>query len=190
MTKKRRRIDKAAWEVTIDRLRADLEAEKLKNRRLINEKNAELERVWRLVPGYKLNLMVFYPALRRLFAILAEAADLTDPARGAPLEDTMRTEYTPDGETLTPTERAVFTHWRHRSDVVEANRRLQQDADKLLNQMTDELSRLIPGAEIVYNPPDGECAECGRMLFQNDTGRKREYCGAKCRQRASRKEKV
>jgi hypothetical protein len=179
MTKKRRRIDKAAWEVTIDRLRTDLTKERRDHARTRNELQAEIERIWRLVPGYKISLMGVYPPLRRLFHVLAEAADLQDPSRGAAYEDTMRTEYTPDGETLTQTERAVLTHRKHRADVTEMNKRL--------THLADDLARLISASQSEYNPPDGECAECGRALFQTDTGRRKTYCSVKCRRNAATK---
>jgi hypothetical protein len=141
---------------------------------------SEIDRVWRLVPSHYVNLMGVYPPLRLLLRILVEAADLQDPSKGAAYEDTMRTEYTPDGETLTQTERGVLTHRRHRATVVKMN-------DEL-DWLTHKLSKLIPGTEVEYHPPQGECeCGCGRLNYQNDTGRKRRFYSAKCRQRASRK---
>jgi hypothetical protein len=180
MTKKRRRIDKAAWEVTIDRLRADLETEKLKNRRLINEKNAELERVWRLVPVNFVVLLHEMPSLKKLLLLVGEAIGLADPLRGAPIEDTMRTQFVHVGENAsTSATEAGATHNRDRANLYEIERRLRN--------VTDELGRLLKARETEYHPPHGRCEECGKLLFQNETGRPRIYCSDKCQKRAVRK---
>ncbi len=174
-------MSESATEARIRDLQRQLNKEKAgrsEDRRLFQ---AEIERIWRLVPGYWINLMGAFPPLRKLLHILAEAADLQDPSKGAPYEDTMRTEYTPDGETLTQTERGVLTHRKHRADV-----------SKMVSELewfTHKISKLIPGQDrgIQYHPPEGECEECGRLLFQSDTGNKRSYCSTKCRVAAHRK---
>ena len=173
-------MSESATEARIRELSRQLNNEETAHTRTRNELQAEIERVWCLVPGHWINLMGAFPPLRQLLHVLAQAANLQDPSRGAPHEDVMRTEYTPDGETLTPTELGVVIHARDRAAVAEMV--------KQLKWFTHKLSKLIAGdPDIEYHPPEGACQECGRLLFQNDTGRPRRYCSAKCRQRASRK---
>ena len=172
-------MSESATEAKLRDLGRQLAAEKTAHTRTRNELQATIERIWRLVPGHWISLMGVYPALRRLFHILAEAADLQDPAKGVDYENTMRTEYTPDGETMTQTERGVVTHKKHRSNV----RQLNKELDRLANQIHKELEyrthrmgQLIPGSHWEYDPPEGQCEECGKPVVQPATGRKRKYC--------------
>lgn len=168
-------MSETALEKTARRLNERLEEEKTAHAKTRNELRVTIERVWRLVPQHYINLMGVYPALRRLLHVLAEAADLQDPTRGAAIEDTMRTEVTE----LTPTERGVISHHRQRANV----RTLQKDIDKLANRIhrilddrTHHMGSLIPGSEWEYDPPDGECEECGNPVMQPAKGRPRKYC--------------
>jgi hypothetical protein len=92
----------------------------------------EITRIWCLVPSHYINLMGVYPPLRKLLHVLAEAADAQDPTRGAPSEDTIRTEVTE----LTPTERGVLSHWRARNNVRFVNKEL----DILQRRFTEQLA--------------------------------------------------
>ena len=135
-----------------------------------NQLQQELTRVWRLVPSHYINLMGVYPPLRRLLHVLAEAADLQDPSRGAPVEDTMRTEFIPTGEnaSTSTTERGVLTHARHRSHVTQIIRDLEDRAHRY--------AQWIDADQYEYTPPDDECQSCGARLPQPSNGRPRKYC--------------
>lgn len=178
-------MSESATEAKLRDLGRQLSAEKTAHARTRNELQATIERIWRLVPGYWINLMGVYPSLRRLVHILAEAADLQDPARGAAYEDTMRTEYTPDGETLTQTERGVIHHQRARDNVRQLEKGLIR-LNKELEYHTHRMGGMIPGSHWEYEPPEGKCEVCGELIVQSDTGRARRYCGDTCRQRAKR----
>lgn len=169
-------MSKSASTRAIESYRTQLEAEKASHARTRRELQVEIERVWRLVPSWKIHLMGAYPPLRKLLMVLGEAAELQDPSSGQPMSDTMRSEVTE----YSSTERAVLTHKKHRATVAEMNKQLEW--------LTDRLSRLIPGVSTEYNPPSGECeCGCGRLVFQTDTGRSRQFASAACRKRASRK---
>lgn len=168
-------MSKSATTRTIESLHAQLKTEKADHARTRRELQAEIERVWRLVPSWKIHLMGAFPPLKKLLVVLGEAAELQDPSSGAPTSDTMRSEVTE----LTPTERAVLTHRQHRATVAEMNRQL--------DWFTHKMSKLIPGPELEYNPPSGECPECGRYIFQVGAGRERIFCSKPCRQKASRR---
>lgn len=162
-------------------LERQLTAEKLAHTLTINTLHQQIARLWRLIPTHYINLMGVYPSMRKLLLVLSEAADLQDPSRSAPIEDTMRTEFVSVGEnaSTSSTERAVLTHRQHRATVVEMNRQL--------DWMAHKLSKMIPGVEDEYDPPSGNCPECGAFVFRSDTGRPRTYCSARCRQRAATK---
>lgn len=91
-------MGRSASEKRILELQNQLASEQTKHAKTRNELQQEIARIWRLVPGYYINLMGVYPPLRRLLHVLAEAADLQDPSRGAPVEDTMRTQFVHTGE--------------------------------------------------------------------------------------------
>jgi hypothetical protein len=169
----------------IESLHKQLKDEKKAHARTRTELQAEIARTWRLVPSHYINLMGVYPPLRRLLHVLAEAADLQDPSRGAPIEDTMRTQFVHVGEnaSTSQTEAGVLSHRRSRAAVEEIR--------KQLDYFTHRVSKLIPGAEYEYNPPAGECeCGCGRLVFQSEQGRARRFYSAACRKRAERKVKV
>lgn len=175
---------------TLENLNKELQREREKHHRTRQELRTELERVWRLVPTHYISLMGVYPPLRKLLHVLAEAADLQDPTKGAAYEDTMRTEYTPDGETLTQTESGVIHHQAQRAHVVTLSKDLQYIHKKirnLLDDKTHDMAHLTRGEAWEYSPPDGKCEECKRLLFQSPTGRRKSFCSARCRQAASRK---
>lgn len=172
-------MSKSKYEKLAEDLHRRLEEEKTAHARTRNELQVRIERIWRLVPSHYINLMGVYPALRRLIHVLAEAADLQDPTRGAAYEDTMRTEYTPDGETLTQTESGVVNQRKARSNVKTLNReldRLQNDIHRELEFKTHRLGSLVPGSHWSYDPPEGECEECGGPVVQPVKGRPRKYC--------------
>jgi hypothetical protein len=124
-------MGKSASEAKIRDLTRQLAEEQRKHARTRAELQQENARIWRLVPAHYINLMGVYPPLRKLLHVLAEAADAQDPSRGAPTEDTMRTEYTD----LTPTERGVITHWRARSNV----RFMRDELEILRKRFVDQL---------------------------------------------------
>jgi hypothetical protein len=112
----------------------------------------ENHRLWALVPKGYINLMGVYPPLRKLLHVLAEAADAQDPTRGAPSEDTIRTEVTE----LTPTERGVLSHWRARNNV----RFISKELDILQRRFTEQLAAktahfasVTSATEWEYDPP-------------------------------------
>lgn len=174
-------MSRSASEAKITDLYRQLNNEKTAHAATRNELQAEIQRVWRLVPSHYVSLMGVYPAMRKLLHVLAEAADLQDPSRGAPVEDTMRTQFVHVGDnaSTSATEAGEYTHRRQRAVV--------EEMTKQLEWLTHKLSKLIPGTETEYDPPQGECPECGRLIFQNDVGRNRIFCSTKCRVRASRK---
>jgi hypothetical protein len=112
----------------------------------------EIHRLWALTPKSYINLMGVYPPLRKLLHVLAEAADAQDPSRGAPSEDTIRTEVTE----LTPTERGVLSHWRARNNV----RFISKELDILQRRFTEQLAAktahfasVTSTTEWEYDPP-------------------------------------
>jgi len=175
-------MSEAATTKAIRSLQTQLRDEKTAHAVTRNNLQAEIARIWRLDPGHYIPLMGAYPPLRKLLHVLAEAADLQDPSRGAPIEDTMRTQFVHVGEhaSTSATEAAVSTHRHQRAVVAEML--------KELDWMTHKLSKLIPGTDTEYHPPDGECPECGRFIFQSEVGRNKTYCSARCRLRALRGE--
>ena len=114
-------------------LAKDLEREKKAHDKTRTELQQELQRVWRLVPAHYISLMGVYPPLRSLLHILAEAADLQDPSRGAPVEDTMRTQFvhTGDQASSSSTEAGVLTHRSQRAAVAEITKQLRWLTHKL-----------------------------------------------------------
>jgi hypothetical protein len=174
----------SASERRIRQLSDQLESEKVAHARTRNELQSVIDRTWRLVPSHYIALMGVYPPLRRLLTVLGEAADLQDPSRGAAIEDTMRVDFVHSGEQASSShpEHALTTHRRHRQTV--------ETLRSELDWFTHKVSKLIPGSPTEYNPPSGECEDCGRPLYQSDTGRPRKTCGSTCRKRASRKERV
>lgn len=173
-------MSESASDAKIRELSRQLKNEKTAHSVTRNELKREVERVWRLVPTHYITLMGVYPPLRKLLHVLAEAADLQDPSRGAPVEDTMRTQFVPDGEnaSTSSTERGVLTHARVRAHVRMFNKELEAKAHYW--------AQTIGASEWEYQPPDGRCEECGNHLVQTSTGRRRQYCSDTCRQRASR----
>jgi hypothetical protein len=135
----------------------------------------ELDRVWRLVPTNYISLMGVYPPLRKLLSVLVDAADLQDPARGAPIEDTMRTEFVHTGEqaSSSSTEAGVMTHRRHRAAV--------EEITKQIDRLADSLSNLVPGPGWEYDPPSSRCENCDRPIAQPTRGRPRKWCSERCR---------
>jgi hypothetical protein len=184
-------MSKSAWERKAEELARDLHNERRSNAVL----KQELDRVWRLVPGGFIDLMGVYPPLRKLLHVLAEAADLQDPSRGAPVEDTMRTEYISSGPraSTSQTERGVLMHHRARSNVrfmgaeMESLRRRFVE---LLDDKTRDLANLISAEQWEYAPPSKpvcwrkdcthrgrkqpyrieECAGCGRRFEREKAG--------------------
>lgn len=163
-------MSESATDAKIRDLSRRLREEKTSHAKTRNELQLKNERTWRLVPSHYINLMGVYPPLRKLFAVLTDAAWLQDPTRGAPGEDTMRTEVTE----LTPTERGVLSHRKHRANVAELNRQLNQ-LHKDLAYRVHRMSQIIPGAEWSYDLPTS-CESCGGYVAQPDTGRPRKYC--------------
>lgn len=175
-------MSESATDKRIRELSRQLENEKRDHARTRNELQSEISRVWRLVPSHYINLMGVYPALRKLLHVIAEAADLQDPSRGAPAEDTMRTQFvhTGDNASSSHAEQAYSTHRKHRADVAKMNQEI--------DWVTHRISKLLPGDPDEYNPPDGECeCGCGKLIFQNTEGRRRRFYNDACRQRALRK---
>jgi len=166
---------------TITDLRRQLDNEQRAHAITRNELQREITRVWRLVPSHYINLMGVYPPLRRLLHVLGEAAALQDPARGAPIEDTMRTQYVAVGAnaSTSQTERGVLTHRRARADVAFISTKL--------DTLARDLANTVRATEWEYPVPDGVCRECGGGFVQVANGRRRVYCSDTCRQRASRK---
>lgn len=132
-------------------LNKELKREKKAHDQTRKELQQELERVWRLVPSHYISLMGVYPPLRKLLHVLTEAADLQDPSRGAPIEDTMRTQFvhTGDRASSSSTEAGVLTHRQHRAAV--------EEITKQLEWLTDKVSKLIPGPEWEYVLPERVC---------------------------------
>jgi hypothetical protein len=161
---------------TPEKENASLRHELGKQRRKNELLQQEIHRVWGLVPTHYINLMGVYPPLRKLLHVLAEAADAQDPTRGAPSEDTMRTEYVPDGETLTPTERGMFAHWQNRTNVRHGRTKLESLITRILAAETSHLAGMVRATEWEYNPPAGHCLECNASIIQPPTGRPRKYC--------------
>ena len=178
-------MSKSATTKAIESLQEQIRLEKTAHAATRNELQAEISRVWRLVPTHYISLMGAYPPLRKLLHLLAEAAELQDPSRGAPVEDTMRTQFVHVGDnaSTSTTEAGVLTHRRQRAVVEQMIGELEW--------MVHKLSKLIPGTEAEYNPPDGVCeCGCGRLVFQDDKGRSRRFYSATCRKRASRSVKL
>jgi hypothetical protein len=126
-------MGKSSWERKLEDLNRQLAREKLAHAKT----RQRLDR-WRwLATPRILDLMGVYPPLRKLLHVLAEAADLQDPSRGAPIEDTMRVGYIPDGEnaSTSSTELAVLTHRKHRADV----RFIGRELDILRREFTNKL---------------------------------------------------
>lgn len=168
---------KSSWERKIEDLNRQLTNSQLALTVTNNQYHVELDRISQLIPTNLKTLLAVYPPLGQLLHHLTDAVDLADPLRGAPTSDTMRTEYTPDGETLTPTEQAVITHAKPRGNVATIIHELEW--------ATHRISQLIPGTVIGYTPPD-QCTQCGKLIFQPATGRKRSYCSTRCRMRTLR----
>jgi hypothetical protein len=131
----------------------------------------ENHRLWALVPKGYINLMGVYPPLRKLLHVLAEAADAQDPTRGAPTEDTMRTEVTE----LTPVERGVLSHWRARNNVRFISKELDilaRDFTKKLADKTAHFASVTSATEWEYElPPPPVCHRKGCSL----RGRQQAY---------------
>jgi hypothetical protein len=164
---------KSATEAKIRELSRQLEAEKRDHARTRNELQAEITRWQRLARPNILDLMGVYPPLRKLLNVLAEAADLQDPSRGSPIEDTMRTEYVAVGDraSTSSTERGVLTHARARHNVRVISgelEHLRSDFNARLDDKTHWLAKLVGGEEWEYPLPDKpichrkDCSHRGR----------------------------
>lgn len=138
-------------------------AEHSQTRRLLQ---AEITRIWRLVPSHHVNLMGVYPPLRRLLHVLGEAADLQDPARGVPIGDTMRSQFVHVGANASTshTEASVATHARarHNTKVIRDEMEgLVRYFTKLLDDKAHSMARLVGSEEWEYpEPPKCQRTEC------------------------------
>lgn len=135
----------------IESLHKQLKEEKTAHARTRNELQAEITRWQRLARPKILDLMGQYPPLKKLLNVLAEAADLQDPSRGSPIEDTMRVEFIPDGNnaSTSSTERGVLTHQRARNNVRFLNSELEYLRSKFTKDLEDRAHRM---AQIVGTP--------------------------------------
>jgi len=145
---------------------ASLRSELKKKNQHIAVLQQENHRLWALVPKGYINLMGVYPPLRKLLHVLAEAADAQDPTRGAPTEDTMRTEYVSNGPNASnsPTERGWLTHERARSNVRFMHDELdilQRKFVKDLAAKTAHFASVTSATEWEYQPPLPVCHKKG-----------------------------
>jgi hypothetical protein len=152
-------MSRAANTRAIESLQKQLRDERAAHARTRTELQQELTRVWRLVPGGFIELMGVYPPLRKLLHILGEAADLQDPSRGAPIEDTARTEYVAVGNnaSTSQTERGVLTHARARSHVKLMGREIEALRNRitdLVAEKTNDFANLTSASEWEYDLPD------------------------------------
>jgi len=146
-------MSRSSSDAKIRHLQRELEAEKLAHTRTRNELQQEIRRWQWLTRPKLLELLATYPGLQKLLDTLAEAAGLQDPLRGAPSEDTMRTETTE----LTPTERAVLSHRKHRSNVRLLDtdiQYLQRKINELVDHQAHTMAQLIGGQERLFELPD------------------------------------
>lgn len=167
-------MSKSKWEKAAEDLHRRLEDEKTAHARTRNELQREVSRWQRLASPKILDLMGTYQPLRKLLHVLAEAAELQDPLRGAPTEDTMRTEVTE----LTQTERSVLTYSRHRQNVRLFGKELEhlrEDFERKLADKAHRFAQTVGATEWQY-PEVSKCADCGAYVFQPPTGRPRKYC--------------
>ena len=117
------------------------------------ELQAEIQRWQWLASPRIFELMAVYPSLKKLLSVLAEAAELQDPAKGAPTSDTMRTEVTQ----LTSVEQAVLSHKRHRQNVRIISGELEHLRKKFNEQLEYKshwMAQLIGGSEWEYQIPE------------------------------------
>ena len=153
-----------------------------------NQLQAEVHRWQRLCSPQIFDLMGTYPPLRRLLVVLAEAADAQDPSRGAPIEDTARTNFVNVGNhaSTSQTEAAVLTHARARSSV----RTIGRELDLLVERITKDLERtthtvgtLVTGSDGAYEMPDAPvchrkgCPARGRQQSYRSWSNGCEGCG-------------
>jgi uncharacterized coiled-coil protein SlyX len=161
---------KSASESKIRELNRQLAETKTELARTRNELQQEITRWQRLVPSHYISLMGVYPPLRKLLHVLAEAADAQDPTRGAPVEDTMRTEVTE----LTPTERGVISHWKARSNVRFMRDELEilrKRFNEALEAKTAHFANVAGTTAWEYNPPRPVCHRKGCRM----RGRQQSY---------------
>lgn len=134
-------------EPTARSLSRDLKREQDAHKRTRRELQEEIERVWRLVPSHYINLMGVYPPLRKLLHVLAEAADLQDPSRGAPVEDTMRTQFVHTGERAsTSMTESASQHGYYRQRVRDFSKDLRIVADAIRSDIDTKLGDLASRA--------------------------------------------
>lgn len=157
-------MSKSASESKIRDLERRLHAKDVELARTRNQLQAEITR-WQRLAGRPirgvslLELFGVYPALAKLIPVLFEAADLQDPSRSAPSEDTMRVGFVHSGENASSShpELAYSSHHKHRANVRTLDKGLGRLADKFSNELRIEvhyLAKLIAGEEWSYEIPD------------------------------------
>jgi hypothetical protein len=195
-------MSKSASEVLIRDLQRQLSKEKNEHARTRNHLQAEITRWQRLagrpVRGISmLELFGVYPALRKLIHVLFEAAELQDPSRSAPSEDTARVSFVHSGENASSShaELGYATHQVHRANVRALDKGLSRIANKFDNELRTEvhyLAKLVAGEEWEYGIPERPvcwvkdcrkrgvkqayaawvqgCAGCGRLFGKEMVG--------------------
>lgn len=164
-------MSESASDAKIRELSRQLKNEKREHSETRRMLQREIERVWRLVPSHYITLMGVYPPLRKLFHVLAEAADLQDPSRGAPIEDVMRTQFVHVGDNASTshTEAAVSSHARvrHNTQIIRTEMEsLRKYFTKLLEDKARTLARLVGSEEWEYELPDAPV--CWRKTTDKD----------------------
>jgi hypothetical protein len=172
-------MSKSASEAKIRELQRLLANEKTAHAVTRNQLQQEITRWQRLVPSHYISLMGVYPPLRKLLHVLAEAADAQDPMRGAPTEDTMRT----DVAELTPVERGVISHWRARSNVRFMQRELEMLRRRINEQLeakTAHFANVAGTTAWEYDPPLPVCWYKTKTFTCPMRGRQQSYGTEKC----------
>jgi hypothetical protein len=125
---------KSAADRTIESLHRQLSDEKRKHATTRQELQRVIRRQMALTtPGLR-DLMGTFPALRRLLAVLVEAAELQDPSRGAPMSDVMRV-----GHGDSSVEKALESYRKARANVRHLDKEMGKFAKRWYDKMDAEL---------------------------------------------------
>jgi len=157
-------MSKSASEAKIRELQRQLANKDVELARTRNQLQSEITR-WQRLSGRPirgismLELFGVYPALRKLIHVLFEAADLQDPSRSAPSEDTMRVNFVHSGDNASSShaELGYASHQKHRANVRTLDKGLARVAarfDKELRSEVHYLAKLVAGEEWEYGIPD------------------------------------